>query len=607
MEVPWRRGVRWLTTLFNKTFLRAKMPEKWRLGEWMKDLEDKGLRVSREKNEYLRCNFNRKESDRNEEEEICIGDQILEPKESFRYLGSVMNKSRRIEDDVTHHIQRRPRSTLVRRVESLTVDGARRRGRPKLRWEDRLKTNLKEMLLSEDMTSDRIEWRTRIRHRSFLPSRSVLPIGAFICFSSFFCCIVFSVMLFGCFALSACFALPPICALLFFSFCAHSAFLLCDLDVLVYLSRPIFLLCASLYFALPLPSCRGVTVYIPPPTYLDSAGLANSWFWFVMNGEKRDGNKLGANPLKVNTRTSMNSAFVAGNCSCQSNGGSKTDVDSGMNGADWQHNGMHRPPSFASLLHEEYGQIKVNYRILETEQAEIADVLIHMSSVLEVHARFNHTLYGYPLGKKVDMLLLYVVEDEMDNYQTDGFSALTTRLGAPVMLDWCATTTCMRSLGRMYCTRALIDVRADRALKETMVISIPNPNGNGVTMHTIKVEYECKPPRCGTCLDFRDPLSSKKGTVGIHNLPKQHMAYQKKTTSTSVSNSFLALEANNGKHMDDLIDDTQKKMEAPHKKAPRKIGIWSGRKANSPKRNVVFSSETMVNYFDREDMDFDDM
>ncbi|GJU40600.1 putative pre-mRNA-processing factor 6-like [Tanacetum coccineum] len=236
-----------------------------RLEQWRKALEDNGLRVSREKTKYLRCNFSRNENDRNEEEEIRIGEHILEPKESFRYLGSVIHKSGRIEDDVTHriqvgwlkwraatgilcdkkvplklkgkfyrvairpamlygsecwpltkvqanrmevaemrmlrwtcgktildmipngvfrtnlqvvnivnkmregrlrwfgHVKRRPQSAPVRRVEPLTVNGARRRGRPKLRWEDRLKTDLKELLLSEDMTSDRSEWRTRIR------------------------------------------------------------------------------------------------------------------------------------------------------------------------------------------------------------------------------------------------------------------------------------------------------------------------------------------------------------------------------------------------------------------------------------------------------------
>ncbi|GJS45346.1 retrovirus-related pol polyprotein LINE-1 [Tanacetum coccineum] len=123
-EIPieaWRclggEGVRWLTTLFNKTFLRAKMQGElrtqrgsaispylfawildeltkgiqesvpWcliiaddivlvletpqglngRLEQWRKALEDKGLRVNREKTEYMRCNFNRNDNDQNEE------------------------------------------------------------------------------------------------------------------------------------------------------------------------------------------------------------------------------------------------------------------------------------------------------------------------------------------------------------------------------------------------------------------------------------------------------------------------------------------------------------------------------------------------------------
>ncbi|GKD43590.1 hypothetical protein Tco_1268235, partial [Tanacetum coccineum] len=58
---------------------------------------------------------------------------------------------------------RRPQPAPVRRVEYLVVDGLRRRGRPKLRWVDRIKQDMKELLLSEDMTSDRNEWRARIR------------------------------------------------------------------------------------------------------------------------------------------------------------------------------------------------------------------------------------------------------------------------------------------------------------------------------------------------------------------------------------------------------------------------------------------------------------
>ncbi|GKG51708.1 hypothetical protein Tco_0544346, partial [Tanacetum coccineum] len=61
------------------------------------------------------------------------------------------------------HVKRRPQTALVRRVEVMLVEGSRRRGRPKLRWEDRIKLDMNELLLSEDMTSDRNGWRDRIR------------------------------------------------------------------------------------------------------------------------------------------------------------------------------------------------------------------------------------------------------------------------------------------------------------------------------------------------------------------------------------------------------------------------------------------------------------
>ncbi|GJU07795.1 hypothetical protein Tco_1124225 [Tanacetum coccineum] len=230
-----------------------------RLENWREALEDNGLRVNREKTEYLRCDFGKVENAHNEEVDIRIGDKILQPKESFRYLGSMIHKSGRIDKDVSHriktawlrwraatrvlcdrniplklkgkfyrvairpsmlygsecwpitkvlangmevaelrilrwtcgktmldmipnrvyraelevetiinkiregrlrwfrHVRRRPQSAPVRRVEDLVVDSVRRRGRPKLRWEDIVKHDLKELILSEDMTSDRNE------------------------------------------------------------------------------------------------------------------------------------------------------------------------------------------------------------------------------------------------------------------------------------------------------------------------------------------------------------------------------------------------------------------------------------------------------------------
>ncbi|GKC04600.1 retrovirus-related pol polyprotein LINE-1 [Tanacetum coccineum] len=75
-----------------------------RLERWMEALEDNGLRVSREKIEYLICEFGRYEVV-HQEVDIRIGDRILHPKESFRYLGSGIHRSGRIEEDVAHRIR----------------------------------------------------------------------------------------------------------------------------------------------------------------------------------------------------------------------------------------------------------------------------------------------------------------------------------------------------------------------------------------------------------------------------------------------------------------------------------------------------------------------
>ncbi|KAE8728970.1 Detected protein of unknown function [Hibiscus syriacus] len=61
------------------------------------------------------------------------------------------------------HVLRRQPSDTIRRVESIIVDGARRRGRPRRKWEDCLKTDLKDLALTEDMTSDKKVWRFKIR------------------------------------------------------------------------------------------------------------------------------------------------------------------------------------------------------------------------------------------------------------------------------------------------------------------------------------------------------------------------------------------------------------------------------------------------------------
>ncbi|KAG5627985.1 hypothetical protein H5410_013203 [Solanum commersonii] len=73
-----------------------------RLEVWRQALESKGFRLSMTKTEYLRCKF----SDVVEEAdvEVRLATQIIPRRESFKYLGSVIQGSGDIDDDVIHRI-----------------------------------------------------------------------------------------------------------------------------------------------------------------------------------------------------------------------------------------------------------------------------------------------------------------------------------------------------------------------------------------------------------------------------------------------------------------------------------------------------------------------
>ncbi|GJU89253.1 retrovirus-related pol polyprotein LINE-1 [Tanacetum coccineum] len=84
---------------------------------------------------------------------MIFADDIVLVAESAEGLNNIIESWREALKD--NGLRRRPQSAPVRRVEALLVDGLRRRGRPKLRWEDRVKQDMKGLILSAGMTSDR--------------------------------------------------------------------------------------------------------------------------------------------------------------------------------------------------------------------------------------------------------------------------------------------------------------------------------------------------------------------------------------------------------------------------------------------------------------------
>ncbi|GKG08808.1 hypothetical protein Tco_0334640, partial [Tanacetum coccineum] len=77
-------------------------------------------------------------------------------------------------------------------------------------------------------------------------------------------------------------------------------------------------------------------------------------------------------------------------------------------------------------------------------------------------------------------------------FSEDGLSAIATKLSTPLVLDSYTSVMCMKSWGRSSYARAMIELRADVELKDTIVVVVPKLVGEGFFMCTIRIEYEWK-------------------------------------------------------------------------------------------------------------------
>ena len=69
---------------------------------WWETLESKYFRLSRTKTKYMRCDFG---TTTQKEEDISLEGQVVPRKDIFRYLGSMLQRDRDIDEDVSHRIK----------------------------------------------------------------------------------------------------------------------------------------------------------------------------------------------------------------------------------------------------------------------------------------------------------------------------------------------------------------------------------------------------------------------------------------------------------------------------------------------------------------------
>jgi hypothetical protein len=65
-------------------------------------LEAKGFRLSRPKTEYIKCDFS---ATTQEEGDVRLDGQMVPKRDTFRYLGSMLQKDGDIDENLSHRIK----------------------------------------------------------------------------------------------------------------------------------------------------------------------------------------------------------------------------------------------------------------------------------------------------------------------------------------------------------------------------------------------------------------------------------------------------------------------------------------------------------------------
>ncbi|GJY15053.1 retrovirus-related pol polyprotein from transposon 17.6 [Tanacetum coccineum] len=160
-------------------------------------------------------------------------------------------------------------------------------------------------------------------------------------------------------------------------------------------------------------------------------------------------------------------------------------------------------PSFAAMVNEQPAKKVVKIQEMRNDlKVEGAAVILPIEAVEAVNARFCNTLYGYFIGSR---LAFPLVENYVKNtwakyglkqiqlHEEFFLFQFNSREGMENVLENGPWST--------Y-ARALIEISAEDALKESLVIAIPSSDNEGHSLATIEIEYEWTPPRCSTCKIF---------------------------------------------------------------------------------------------------------
>ncbi|GJW33240.1 hypothetical protein Tco_0053272 [Tanacetum coccineum] len=138
---------------------------------------------------------------------------------------------------------------------------------------------------------------------------------------------------------------------------------------------------------------------------------------------------------------------------------------------------------FAAILKGDMTRKSVNFCTLATLVGNGVDAAISLESIRATSEWFANTSYGFFLRKRK----AYPV---FSNYARNTWSKYEL------------VKSMMNSSNRSSYVRAMIELRADEELKDTIMEAMPKLAGEGFSLCTRRVAYEWKPPRCLSCKVF---------------------------------------------------------------------------------------------------------
>jgi hypothetical protein len=97
-------GIPWCMLFADDVVLvdESRMGVDQKLELWRRTLEAKSFRLSRSKTEYMKCDFS---ATTHEEGDVRLDGQVVPKKDTFRYLGSMLQKDGDINEDLSHRIK----------------------------------------------------------------------------------------------------------------------------------------------------------------------------------------------------------------------------------------------------------------------------------------------------------------------------------------------------------------------------------------------------------------------------------------------------------------------------------------------------------------------